>query len=164
MAEYSLKTDAEGKLISMPALFVNLLTTHKVIIQAYNETSLQTCQNEVSSIKSLSGKAVKDMKVIGPDAPRPAGCVAYPVSTSAAVFLHVKGRVDIDAEITKAQKKLDKAKATVQKQEKILADPGYVDKVSAAVQETDRQKLADAKQEEHSFEETIKQFEQLKLE
>lgn len=164
MAEYSLKTDAEGKLISMPALFVNLLTMHKVIIQAYNETSLQTCQNEVSSIKSLSGKAVKDMKVIGPDAPRPAGCVAYPVSTSAAVFLHVKGRVDIDAEITKAQKKLDKAKATVQKQEKILADPGYVDKVSAAVQETDRQKLADAKQEEHSFEETIKQFEQLKLE
>lgn len=104
------------------------------------------------------------MKVIGPDAPRPAGCVAYPVSTNAAVFLHVRGRVDMDAEIAKAQKKLDKARASVQKQEKLLADAGYREKVSAAVQEADQQRLADAKQEEHSFHETIRQFEQLKLE
>ena len=104
------------------------------------------------------------MEVIGPEAPRPAGCVAYPVSTTAAVFLHVKGRVDMDAEIAKAQKKLDKARSTIQKQEKILSGPGYQEKVEAAVQEVDKQKLADAKQEEHSFQETIKQFEQLKVE
>ncbi|KJZ73598.1 Valine--tRNA ligase [Hirsutella minnesotensis 3608] len=146
MAEYAVKTDAD------------------VIVQAYNETALKTCNNEVTSIKSLSGKAVKDMKVIGPDAPRPAGCVAYPVSTNAAVFLYVKGRVDMDAEIAKAQKKLDKARATAQRQEKLLADPGYKEKVAAEVQEADQQKLADARQEEHSFQETIKQFEQLKLE
>ncbi|KAM4054837.1 tRNA synthetases class I (I, l, M and v) domain-containing protein [Hirsutella rhossiliensis] len=146
MSEYSLKSDAD------------------VIIQTYNETALRNCNDEVASIKSLSGKAVKDIKVLGPDAPRPAGCVAYPVSTSAAVFVYVKGRVDMDAEIVKAQKRLDKARATVQRQEKILADAGYKEKVSAAVQEADQQRLAEAKQEEHSFLETIKQFEQLKLE
>ncbi|EQK98237.1 valyl-tRNA synthetase [Ophiocordyceps sinensis CO18] len=146
MAEYSLKTDAD------------------VIIQAYNETALNNCNDEVASIKSLTGKAVRDIKVIGPDAARPAGCVAYPVSTSAAVFVYVKGRVDMDAEIGKAQKRLDRAQATVQRQEKIMADGGYKEKVSAAVQEADRRRLADAKQEEHSFLETIQQFEQLKLE
>ncbi|OAQ70547.1 valyl-tRNA synthetase, mitochondrial precursor [Pochonia chlamydosporia 170] len=149
MSEYSLKENAEGK---------------SVFVQAYNEATLKTCNAEVASIKSLSGKSVQTMHVIGPDAPRPAGCVAYPVSTSVAVFLHVKGRVDMDAEIAKAQKKLEKAKMSIQKQEKILLDPGYKEKVSAAIREGDEQRLADAKQEAVSFEETIKQFEQLKLE
>jgi valyl-tRNA synthetase len=112
----------------------------------------------------LSGKGIKGVEILTPDATRPAGCVAYPVSTEASVFLHVKGRVDLDAEIAKAQKKLDKAKSSIQKQEKILNDPGYLEKVSDAVRETDEKRLADAKQELNSFEETIKQFEQLKLE
>ena len=140
------------------------MLTSAVLVQAYNEATLKTCNAEVAAIKSLSGKSVKTMEVIGPDAARPAGCVAYPVSTSVAVFLHVKGRVDMDAEITKAQKKLDKAKQNIQRQEKILLDPGYKEKVSAAVREADDQRLADAKQEAYSFEQTIKQFEQLKLE
>lgn len=146
MSEYAIKEDAE------------------IIIQAYNAEALQTCKNEVSSIKSLSGKSVKTMEVVGTDAPRPLGSVAYPVSTVASVFLHVKGRVDIDAEIVKAQKKLEKTNGNIQKQEKLIADPGYKEKVSAAVQEGDLQRLADAKHDKHSLEETIKQFEQLKLE
>ncbi|KAH6998399.1 tRNA synthetases class I-domain-containing protein [Ilyonectria sp. MPI-CAGE-AT-0026] len=146
MAEYALKDEVN------------------VIIQGYNETSLTTVKEQVASIKTLSGKGIKNVEILTPDAARPAGCVAYPVSTDAAVFLHVKGLVDLDAEIAKAQKKLDKARANIQKQEKILKDPGYVEKVSAAVQEGDQKRLADAKQELQSFEETIKQFEQLKLE
>ncbi|KAL7819054.1 tRNA synthetases class I domain-containing protein [Trichoderma gracile] len=146
MAEYAIKEDAE------------------LVIQAYNAESFKTCQNELTSIKSLSGKSVKSMEVVGPEASRPLGSVAYPVSTAASVFLHVKGRVDMDAEIAKAQKKLEKTGANIQKQEKLLADPGYKEKVSAAVQEGDLKRLADAKQEKHHLEETIKQFEQLKLE
>jgi valyl-tRNA synthetase len=90
--------------------------------------------------------------------------VAVLVSTSAAVFLHVKGRVDLDAEISKAQKKLDKTRGNMQKQSKMLKDAGYQEKVSAAVRETDEQKLVELEKEVQSFEETIKQFEQLKLE
>lgn len=125
---------------------------------------MATVEEQASSIKSLSGKGIKGVQILGPDATRPAGCVAYPVSTDASVFLHVKGRVDLDAEIAKAQKKLDKAKGNIQKQEKILKDPNYLEKVSDAIREADEKKLADAKQEMNSFEETIKQFEQLKLE
>ncbi|KAG5962192.1 Valine--tRNA ligase, mitochondrial [Claviceps cyperi] len=146
MAEYALKENSH------------------VIVQAYTDAALKTCHAEVASIKSLSGKSVQTMEVVGPDAPRPTGCVAYPVSTSAAVFLHVKGRVDLDAEIAKAQKKMDKSQMSVQKQEKILLDPTYKEKVSATVRQADEQRLADAQQEVASFQETIKQFEQLKLE
>lgn len=70
----------------------------------------------------------------------------------------------MDAEIAKAQKKLDKAVANIKKQEKIFLDPSYKEKVSPAVQEADEAKLAEVKQEAKTFEETIQQFQQLKLE
>ncbi|CEJ95014.1 Putative Valyl-tRNA synthetase [[Torrubiella] hemipterigena] len=136
----------------------------EVIIQAYDSTTLATCTEQIASITSLAGKTVSKIQVIGADATRPSGSVAYPVSTVASVFLHVKGRVDMDAEIAKAQKKLQKAQATIQKQEKILGDATYKDRASEAVREADEKKLAEAHQEVRNFEETIKQFEQIKLE
>lgn len=138
--------------------------TLAVTVQAYNETTHKTVLEQVVSIKSLSGKGVKSVETLGPDAPRPSGSVAYPVSTSAAVFLYVKGRVDMDAEIAKAQKKLEKANNAIKRQEKLLQDAGYNEKVSPEVRKTDEARLADAKHEAKSFEETIQQFEQLKLE
>lgn len=125
---------------------------------------MATCTEQIASITSLAGKTVSKIQVIGADAARPSGSVAYPVSTVASVFLHVKGRVDMDAEIAKAKKKLDKAQATIQKQEKILGDATYKDRASEAVREADEKKLAEAHQEVRNFEETIKQFEQIKLE
>jgi valyl-tRNA synthetase len=95
---------------------------------------------------------------------RPAGCVAFPVSSAAAVFLEVKGRVDIDNEISKATKKLEKTRAAITKQQKLIADPGYQEKVAEALQEADRKKLTDLESEAKGFEGTIKQFEDLKLE
>jgi valyl-tRNA synthetase len=86
------------------------------------------------------------------------------VSASAAVFLHVKGRVDIDGEIQKASKKLEKTLALIDKQNKILGDPAYTQRVSQELQETEKKKLADLEKERNAFEETIKQFEALKLE
>lgn len=135
-----------------------------MIIQAHDEVTLATCQAQIASITSLAGKTITKVNVIAADAPRPAGCVSYPVGTEASAFLHVKGRVDLDGEISKAQKKIDKAKQAIQKQEKLLADPKYLSKASDAVRETDEKKLADGKSQLKSFEETIKQFEQLKLE
>lgn len=88
----------------------------------------------------------------------------FSVSSAAAVFLHVKGRVDIDGEIVKASKKLDKTKAGIEKQKKILDDPAYKEKVSPELQEVERRKLGDLETEKNGFEETIKQFETLKLE
>lgn len=80
------------------------------------------------------------------------------------MFLRVTGRVDIDNEISKANKKLQKTQQGIDKQRKILDDPDYKAKVSEALQEVERKRLADLEAEQRGFEETIKQFEQLKLE
>ncbi|KAI0022290.1 tRNA synthetases class I-domain-containing protein [Xylariomycetidae sp. FL0641] len=136
----------------------------KVFVQTYDETAHQTATEQVQSIKSLGGKSVTSIEVLPASAGRPAGCVAFPVSSSAAVFLYVKGRVDMDGEIAKAQKKLEKTRAAIAKQQKLLSDTGYQQKVAAALQEADRKKLADFESEAKGFEGTIKQFEDLKLE
>lgn len=88
----------------------------------------------------------------------------FSVSASAAVFLHVKGRVDIDAEIAKAVKKLENTKKGIEKQGKILGDKAYQEKVSQELKDIEMGKLRDLEVEKSAFEETIKQFEQLKVE
>jgi len=80
------------------------------------------------------------------------------------VFLHVKDRVDMDAEIMKASKKLEKTKQGIERQKKILGDKDYQEKVSKELQEVEINKLKDLETERNAFEETIKQFEQLKME
>ncbi|KAI1847381.1 hypothetical protein JX265_005560 [Neoarthrinium moseri] len=146
MAEYALKDEA------------------KVYVQTYDETAHKTAVEQVQSIKSLSGKGVTSIEILSGSDSRPAGCVAYPVSSAATVFLHVKGRVDIDGEIDKATKKLQKTRAAIQKAEKLLNDPAYQQKADAALQENDRKRLGDLESEAKGFEGTIKQFEGLKLE
>jgi len=90
--------------------------------------------------------------------------VVFSVSSSAAVFLYVKDRVDIDAEIAKAKKKLSAAEKGIEKQKKILGDEGYKEKVSEELQAVEKNKLKDLEVERDAFEETIGQFERLKLE
>ncbi|KAH8815082.1 valyl-tRNA synthetase [Xylogone sp. PMI_703] len=146
MAEYSLKDQGN------------------VFVQTYNSTAHETVTLQMQFIKSLSGKGVSSISVLSASDPRPTGCVLFSVSSAAAVFLHVKDRVDIDAEIQKATKKLEKTRAGIDKQRKILDDPGYKEKVSPELQEVERKKLEDLETERNGFEEVIKQFEALKLE
>ncbi|TEY43479.1 hypothetical protein BOTCAL_0369g00090 [Botryotinia calthae] len=146
MSEYSLKDEG------------------KVFVQAYDTTSHSTITSQVQSIKSLSGKGVSSLEVLSSIDARPAGCVVFSISSAAAVFLHVKGRVDIDGEIEKAAKKLERTRTGIEKQRKLLDDPAYQEKVSKELQEIERKKLGDLETEQRGFEETIKQFETLKLE
>lgn len=135
-----------------------------VYVQTTDATSHSTVTAQIQSIKSLSGKGVSSIDILSTTDSRPAGCVVFSVSSTAAVFLHVKGRVDIDGEIAKAAKKLDKTKVGIEKQKKILNDEGYKEKVSKELQEVELKKLADLETEANAFEETIKQFEVLKME
>ncbi|MCJ1252736.1 hypothetical protein MMC24_000542 [Lignoscripta atroalba] len=134
-----------------------------IYIQLSDSTSHQTCTAELPSIRSLSGKGVSQISILGPHDPKPSGCVVFAVSSSAAVFLLVKGRVDIEAEIKKAQRKLEKASEGVKRQRGILDDEGYKKKVGDELQEVERRKLRDLEAECREFEESIQQFERLKL-
>ncbi|KAJ2897059.1 hypothetical protein MKZ38_005009 [Zalerion maritima] len=136
----------------------------RVFVQAFTDTAFKTASEQLQAIQSLSGKGVAEVQILDVSAKRPLGCVTFPISSEAAVFLYVKGRVDMDAEIEKAQKKLVKTKGFLQKQQKILNDPAYKSKVPAETQETDQKKVLDLELEAKNFESTIAQFEQLKME
>lgn len=135
-----------------------------VILQAFNDASLETIRQESAAVKTLCGKGVSDIDILGPDAPRPAGCVTFAVSSELAVFVYVKGRVDMDAEIEKASRKLEKVSSMIDKQKKINADPQYLERVAQPVQELDMRRIRDMESEARGLEGTIKQFEQLRLE
>ena len=70
----------------------------------------------------------------------------------------------MDGEIQKATKKLEKTRQGIERQNKILNDKDYKEKVSQELQEVEMRKLADLETEQKAFEETIKQFEALKME
>ncbi len=143
---------------------IQIANSTQVFVQSTDATAENTINSQIQSIKSLSGKGVSSLTILPSTASRPAGCVVFSVSSSAAVYLYVKGRVDIDGEIAKASKKIDKAKQGIERQNKILNDDGYKEKVSKELQEIEAKKLADFETEVKAFEETIKQFEVLKLE
>lgn len=88
----------------------------------------------------------------------------FAVSASATVFLLVKGRVDIDQEIEKARRKMERAGEVVKKQRGILADEAFQSKVKEDLQEREREKLRDAEKELEEMERSLEEFERLKLE
>ena len=146
MAEYAIKEEGD------------------IYVQLFDETSFTTCTQQLPSIRSLSGKSTSSISILSSKDSKPAGCVPIAVSASATVFLHVKGRVDIDQEIEKARKKMERASETVKKQKAILNDEAYKTKVSEELQEVERKKLRDAEAEVKEMETAMQQFERLKLE
>ncbi|KAH6647195.1 tRNA synthetases class I-domain-containing protein [Truncatella angustata] len=136
----------------------------KIFIHAYDAASHKTVSEQKSSIRSLSGKGPMEIEILSPEHTRPSGCVAFPVSSAVSVFIYVKDRVDFDEEIAKATKKLEKTRAAVQKQHKLINDPVYLEKSAVATQNAEKKKLDDLESEANGLETTIGQFRQLKLE
>jgi valyl-tRNA synthetase len=136
----------------------------KIIIQAFDATSQKTIESEIQSIKALSGKGGASISVLGKDEATPSGCAVFAVSSAAAVYLQVKGRVDVQTEVKKLQGKLQKSSDSVRKQRMVLDAPDFADKVSDAVLDAEKQKLVDLLSEQGNYEKTLEQFEKLKLE
>lgn len=146
MAEYTIKD--EGQLF----------------VQVDDKESLAIVEENHASIKSLSGKGVSALDIVAIGGETPKGCVALRINASAVVYLSVKGRVDFDQEIQKAQQRLDKAKDGLAKQEKLLNDKNYLSKANKVTQEADAKKLEEFKAHIGTYEGSIQAFERLKLE
>jgi valyl-tRNA synthetase len=86
------------------------------------------------------------------------------ISAKVAVFLEVKGCIDIESEIRKAQTKIKKAADAAIKLKNIIEAPDFGDKSSEAVQEMERKRLANLLAEQSNYERSIEQFRRLKLE
>jgi len=133
-------------------------------VHCTDATSHATAEAEQVAIRSLSGRGLSSLTILPPTSAPPTGCAVFAVSSSAAVFLEVAGRVDIDAEIEKAKAKLAKANSGVATQRKILDADGFKEgNVNFSVLETEKKKLADVEAEARNYERSIAQFEQLKV-
>jgi len=135
-----------------------------LFVQTTDQKSYDTAQRDLTSIKSLGGKNVGAVEILGPDnkeAPR--GCAVYAVSAEAAVYLRIAGMVDLGREKDKAETQLAEAREKITKSEKIMAAKGW-EKSSTQAKETEEKKLKDAESEVSRFEEVLKDLERLELE
>ncbi|KAH7086820.1 valyl-tRNA synthetase-like protein [Paraphoma chrysanthemicola] len=162
--EYELLVDSAKGLRSLTAEYA-IKEGAKTYIQSLDDSAHTTLSASTSlpSIKSLAGKTVSEISILSPSDPAPTGCAVYTIGSSATAYLDVKGRIEIDKEITKAQERLGKATETITRQKKIM-DAEWEEKVSDVVKEQERSKLRDAETEARNWQASIEQFESLKLE
>lgn len=139
----------------------------EVHLQPKSDKAQTTCEEQIASIKSLGGKithgAASRIGILATTDHDPTGCVVQAVGSSLVVFLVVKGRIDLDDEIKKANLRLAKTSELVKKQEKIMHGDGWT-KMRSDVQQSERQKLVDAQAEVDVLASSIRRFETLKLE
>jgi valyl-tRNA synthetase len=162
--EYELLVDSAKGLRSLTAEYA-FKEGAKTYIQSLDDKAHATLSSSTSlpSIKALAGKTVAEISIIAPSDPAPTGCAVYTIGSAATAYLDVKGRIEIDKEITKAQDRLSKANETIARQKKIM-DNEWEQKVSDVVKDQEKGKLKDAETEARNWQASIEQFERLKLE
>ncbi|QEU60942.1 Vas1 [Kluyveromyces lactis] len=140
----------------------NILKNGKVFVESANESYYSTVQSQKDSIVSLI-KAIDEVSVVKSAADIPQGCVLQSVNPEVNVHVLVKGHVDIDAEISKVQKKLDKTLKSKSAIDKIVNSSDYEQKANDQVKQFNKERLDHAAAEIETLEATIANLEALKL-
>ncbi|KAK1782807.1 tRNA synthetases class I-domain-containing protein [Copromyces sp. CBS 386.78] len=160
--DYELGLKCAGGIRSLAADY-NIKSDGSAFIKATTEGSLATVNAQIAAIRTLCGKGVKEVTVLGADEELPRGCAVYVINAEITVLLQVGGSIsDIDAEIKKITTKLQKTDVTIKKQQELLSKDGF-EKVSEAVQESEKQKLADAQAAKENYQRTLEEFSKLKI-
>ena len=163
--DYELGLRCAGGVRSLAADY-NIRSDGRAFIKASTAAALEKVSAQLQNIKTLSGKGIEEISVLGPDADEassPRGCAVYVVSADVAVLLQVSTQIsDIDAEIKKINTKLQKTTIAITKQHELMAREGF-EKVSDVVLTAEKKKLADAQAAKENFERTLAEFSKLKL-
>lgn len=166
---YDLILDVSKSIRSLTAEY-NIRDNAQLYVQGQSQTALDTLKSERQSLRSLSGKAVaaadseSTIEILTASDPQPSGCIAQSVSSIATVLMHVKGKIDLEAEIDKAKKRLQAASASVKKQRGILEGMQGKENVKDTVKEEEKRKLEDGEAEIGILSGMVQRFEVLRLE
>ena len=178
VAEYESSKSAEdyelvmtiSKAVRSLAAQYGIIDNANVFIVLSDTQTRAMCKAELAAIKSLCGKAMygdsANIQFLGDKDVNPAGCVVAPINATTAVHLVVKGRIDIDAEIRKADGRLEKANETIKRVKDFMAGERW-EKMRAknpAAQTLEKERLENAEKEAEVMQASIAQFEKLKLE
>ncbi|SMN18166.1 similar to Saccharomyces cerevisiae YGR094W VAS1 Mitochondrial and cytoplasmic valyl-tRNA synthetase [Maudiozyma saulgeensis] len=139
-----------------------IIKNGKVIVESNHDSFFETASSQKDSIVSLI-KAIDEVTVVRTAAEIPEGCVLKAVNPDVNVHLLVKGHVDIDAEIAKVQKKLDKVSKSKAGMEKTMNSKDYESKANAEAQAANKTKLENTVAEIEGLEATIENLKRLKL-
>lgn len=144
----------------------NIRSDGQAFVKVATAEGAAKVDSQLADIKTLSGKGIADVKVLGPDtdeAALPSGCAVYVVSADITVLLQVGSQIkDLDAEIKKITTKLQKTTVAITKQQEVLGREGF-DKVSDVVQEAEQKKLADYESAKQNYERTLEEFSKMKI-
>lgn len=88
----------------------------------------------------------------------PTGCCVKVVSDSVALLVNLTGIIDIEKEIARLTKDLDRLNPVVESLKKKMEAPGYEEKVPEAVRKQSSEKLQATKQEISTVEKAIEDF------
>ncbi|KAI5801174.1 tRNA synthetases class I-domain-containing protein [Geopyxis carbonaria] len=133
----------------------------EVFVHSKDAETAKTVSEQKASITALV-KGLEKLESVSDVSAIPEGCTVNVVSEKCSVYLLVKGRVDVDSEIAKTQKKIAKTTDSRKRLEKAMAVGDYKTKVKAEVQEADKQRLKDFAAEEKTLEELVAKFETLR--
>ena len=161
-AKYEFVMDVAKGIRSMLAQYNFKEPTNDIFVQTYSDSAFQTASAEKTSIKSLGGKYVGEIVILGPGACTPAGCAVYTVSAEAAVYLKIVDRVDLGKEKEKAEASLAQAQSKVEKSKKIMAAEGFK-KVGQETKEKEEKNLRDLESEVSRLQGMLNDLERLRL-
>lgn len=137
-----------------------ILQQGKVVVETTKYFDLFSEQKE--SIVSLI-KAIQEVSVVKSSSDVPEGCVLEAVNPEINVHVLVKGQVDIDSEISKVGKKLEKVLNFKKNLEKSISVKDYETKVNSDIQEQNKVKLENYQADIEGFESTITNLKKLQL-
>lgn len=158
---YDLVLDITKEARSLLAEF-SILKNGKVFVESQHTESYETAKSQQDSIVSLI-KAIDEVTVVRNFSEIPGGCVLKSVNPEVNVHLLVKGHIDIDAEIGKAQKKLEKAKKTQTGIESTMSSKDYESKANDQAKEATKLRLDNSVAEIEGLQATIENLKRLKL-
>lgn len=139
----------------------NIKDKMEVFIHAKDSETYETFAGQTDSIKALV-KGAEKISTVKEGSQVPDGCAAGVLGEQAVVYLLVKGRVNVDEEVAKTQKKAAKVAEARKRLEASRAKKDYQTKVKPEVQAQDEKKLKEYLEEEKTLEDLVKKFEGLR--
>lgn len=159
--EYDLVLDITKEARSLLSEY-NILKNGKVFVESDHAESFETAESQKDSIVSLI-KAINEVEVVHNSSEIPEGCVLKAVNPQVNVHLLVKGHIDIDAEIAKVEKKIEKTRKAKQNIEQIMNSKDYETKANEQAKEANKSRLENAIADIEGLETTIENLQRLKL-
>ncbi|ORY75634.1 valine-tRNA ligase [Leucosporidium creatinivorum] len=139
----------------------NLNSKLQVIFHARTPALAETLRSAEKALRVLI-KGCDVLTIVESESEIPVGCVGENISNDLAAHLLLKGVVNVDQEIAKAEKKKAFQEAAAEKLRQGMQAPGYEEKKPLQVREKESQKLADLEVEITSLATSIEGFLKLK--